>query len=385
MNEKNEQKLKTLAEEIRGMKQTKVRLIQQMKKDAEKMRMFKMQKEKEVNQLKQTERKQQVKISKMATLHTKQQNVLKRKMEEAVAANKRLKDVIDKQKAAKKIGHLGMDFCCQNSNLFSKLLYFHISGKQGLAGAAERMRNLVSQELDVVVSLKEAKQSCDQLLNDRKTLNKELADLKKKQRYTMTNDERAEMQSKIENLEGELTMRNVQIGQLQSQILDADTTDNEQNSKSSNSKWWDTLQTMTEAKIALQYLFEKAAENMASLGTTQGTYNELKTLYEEAVKNTQALEDEIINLKEDHEEQMLEAGKDYEDRVAYLLNQLTNKSYKGEVSEKDIQMFSKLQENLLKMTKEFEEQPKKQNKRENKGQRYVKTKSKMVNFAIFLS
>lgn len=269
---------------------------------------------------------------------------------------------------------------------FQKLLYnFDISGKQGLAGAAERMRNLVSQELDVVVSLKEAKQSCDQLLNDRKTLNKELADLKKKQRYTMTNDERAEMQSKIENLEGELTMRNVQIGQLQSQIVDADTTDNEQNSKSSNSKWWDTLQTMTEAKIALQYLFEKAAENMASLGTTQGTYNELKTLYEEAVKNTQALEDEIINLKEDHEEQMLEAGKDYEDRVAYLLNQLTNKSYKGEVSEKDIQMFSKLQENLLKMTKEFEEQPKKQNKRENKGQRYVKTKLKMVNFAIFLS
>ena len=164
-------------------------------------------------------------------------------------------------------------------------------------------------------------------------------------------------------------MRNVQIGQLQNQILDADTTDNEHNSKSSNTKWWDALQTMTEAKIALQYLFEKAAENMASLGTTQNTYNELKTLYEEAVKNTQALEDEIINLKEDHEEQMVEAGKDYEDRVAYLLNQLTNKSYKGEVSEKDIQMFSKLQENLLKMTKEFEEQPKKV-KRQPKPAKY---------------
>ena len=80
--------------------------------------------------------------------------------------------------------------------------FITFSGKHGLAGAAERMRNLVSQELDVVVSLKEAKQSCEQLLNDRKTLNKELADLKKKQRYTMTNDERAEMQSKIENLEG---------------------------------------------------------------------------------------------------------------------------------------------------------------------------------------
>ena len=32
INEKNEQKLKTLGEEIRGMKQAKVRLIQQMKK-----------------------------------------------------------------------------------------------------------------------------------------------------------------------------------------------------------------------------------------------------------------------------------------------------------------------------------------------------------------
>ena len=110
---------------------------------------------------------------------------------------------------------------------------------------------------------------------------------------------------------------------------------------------------MTEAKIALQYLFEKAAENMASLGTTQGNYNELKTLYEEALKNTQALEDEIYNMKEEHEEQMVEAGKDYEDRVGYLLKQMTNKSQIGEVKEEDIKKFNKLQENLMQMTKDF--------------------------------
>ena len=103
VNEKNEQKLKTLGEEIRTMKQAKVRLIRQMKEEAEKVRTWKMQKEKEVNQLKQTERKQQVQIAKMANLHNKQQNVLRRKMEEAVAANKRLKEVVDKQKAAKKM------------------------------------------------------------------------------------------------------------------------------------------------------------------------------------------------------------------------------------------------------------------------------------------
>lgn len=103
MNKKNEQKLKTLSEEIKNMKQAKVRLIRQMKEDAEKVRTWKIQKEKEVNQLKQAERKQQAQMTKMNNLHSKQQNVLKRKMEEAVAVNKRLKDVIDKQKAAKKM------------------------------------------------------------------------------------------------------------------------------------------------------------------------------------------------------------------------------------------------------------------------------------------
>ena len=84
-----------------------VRLIRQMKEEADKVRSWKMKKEKEVNQLKQAERKQQVQLTKMANLNAKQQNVLRRKMEEAVAANKRLKDVIDKQKAAKKMQSMG--------------------------------------------------------------------------------------------------------------------------------------------------------------------------------------------------------------------------------------------------------------------------------------
>ena len=78
-----------------------------MKEEADKVRSWKMKKEKEVNQLKQAERKQQVQLTKMANLNAKQQNVLRRKMEEAVAANKRLKDVIDKQKAAKKMQSMG--------------------------------------------------------------------------------------------------------------------------------------------------------------------------------------------------------------------------------------------------------------------------------------
>ena len=90
------------------MKQAKVRLIRQMKEESEKVRSWKMKKEKELNQAKQVERKQQVQIAKMESLHNKQQNVLRRKMEEAVAANKRLKEVFAKQKAAKKLTASGI-------------------------------------------------------------------------------------------------------------------------------------------------------------------------------------------------------------------------------------------------------------------------------------
>ena len=50
---------------------------------------------------------QAVKMTKMETLHSKQQNVLRRKMEEATALNKRLKDIMDKQKANSKFGKAG--------------------------------------------------------------------------------------------------------------------------------------------------------------------------------------------------------------------------------------------------------------------------------------
>jgi hypothetical protein len=143
----------------------------------------------------------------MENLHVKQQNVLRRKMEEAMASNKRLREVLEKQKNARKISRDVID------------------NKGGLAGAAERMRSVVTQvlnlylffllnifsqfffffskpqnviqELDMVVSVKEATQSRLQLVEDRKTLMKQLNDLKKKSRVTMVNTERDDLQQKM--------------------------------------------------------------------------------------------------------------------------------------------------------------------------------------------
>ena len=60
---------------------------------------------------------------------------------QATALNKRLKDIMDKQKANSKFGKAG-----GAGN----------TGAGGLAGAGERLRNWINEEMDVIVTVKEA-------------------------------------------------------------------------------------------------------------------------------------------------------------------------------------------------------------------------------------
>ena len=131
------------------------------------------------------------------------------------------------------------EYLCHLVRIDDKPIIF--LGKQGLAGAAERMRNLVSQELDVVVSVKEAKLSREQLLKDRTTMSKQLADMKRKQRVTMTSTEREEMNKKITELEEEMTLRNAQISELQKQIYDIDSTNEHDNNQHKLGKVLNTM------------------------------------------------------------------------------------------------------------------------------------------------
>jgi len=77
------------------MKQAKVKLIRQMRSENERFRSWKQEREKELIQLRVQDRRRQNEMARMERLHTKQQNVLKRKVEEAAAVNKRLKVGVD--------------------------------------------------------------------------------------------------------------------------------------------------------------------------------------------------------------------------------------------------------------------------------------------------
>lgn len=94
----------------------------------------------------------------MEKMHSKQQTVLKRKIDEAVLHNKRLKDTMSKQ----------------------KMVAAERSKKQsaGLDGIKDRIAQWLGQELEVAVVKKETAHHLNNLLQDRKTLSNQLAEFK---------------------------------------------------------------------------------------------------------------------------------------------------------------------------------------------------------------
>lgn len=89
--EKQDQRVKTLSNEIQSLKETRVKLIKQMRIAANDYTKWKQSREKEINRLKSQERKRAYEMVRLKQQHNKQEIVFKRKMEEAFAANKRLK------------------------------------------------------------------------------------------------------------------------------------------------------------------------------------------------------------------------------------------------------------------------------------------------------
>merc|ERR1719186_467206 len=190
----------------------------------------------EIQQLKEKERRAQVAMSSMSQKHERRENVLKRKMEEANATTKRLKDALAKKEAVRK----------QKA----------VSGHVGLTGSGDRVRGWLSSEVDVVVTSKEAEKSKVQLIKERKLMTEELNQLRQELRRTTTSQEREEAQGRQEQLQKDLDIRNAQISELQQQILGAEQ-DKEKDSKADR---WTRLVTMVEAKLAVQYLFDQATE-----------------------------------------------------------------------------------------------------------------------------
>uniref|UniRef100_A0A8C1TC23 Kinesin family member 4 n=1 Tax=Cyprinus carpio TaxID=7962 RepID=A0A8C1TC23_CYPCA len=308
LKESSVRNVSKLNQEIQAMKSQRVQLMRQMKEDSEKFRLWKQKKDKEVLQLKEKDRKRQYEMLKLERDFQKQASVLRRKTEEAAAANKRLKDALQKRsEVAEKRKEV------QN---------------RGAEGVSSRIKIWLLNEVEVLVSTEEARRHLQDLLEDRKMLAEEISQLReqmdagerpvaKVRRRTLTISElegqgklEASISKQVESLETEMGLRSAQIADLQQKVLDAD---NEGRIK----QRWDSITTIIEAKSALKILM---AEVVASKVASAKLESELKQEKANLLDMQKILCDErklMSSMDMEHQSQLVEMEQRHQEKVCF--------------------------------------------------------------------
>uniref|UniRef100_A0A8C7RQQ8 Kinesin family member 4 n=1 Tax=Oncorhynchus mykiss TaxID=8022 RepID=A0A8C7RQQ8_ONCMY len=328
-----------LNHEIQAMKSQRVQLMRQMKEDSEKFRVWKNKKDKEVLQLKEKDRKRQFQMVKLESDFQKQANVLRRKTEEAAAANKRLKDALQKR-----------------SEVAEKRKDVHY---RGLEGAALRVKTWLLNEVEVLVSTGEARRHLQDLLEDRKILAEEISQLKQQmeagerpaaKRRTLIISElesqgelEASLSKQVDNLETEINLRSAQIADLQQKVLDAD---NEGRLK----QRWDNITTIVEAKCALKVLMsELVSAKTASSKLESDLKQEKGNMLD--LQKTMCDERKVMSTMEmENQHHLVELEQMHQEKVLYFLGQLQSKE-RPSVEKKQEEEPSKRERGLLQRLK----------------------------------
>ncbi|XP_065585272.1 chromosome-associated kinesin KIF4A isoform X1 [Cyrtonyx montezumae] len=342
LKESTEHTVSKLNQEIREMKNQRVQLMRQMKEDAEKFRQWKQQKDKEVIQLKERDRKRQYELLKLERDFQKQASVLRRKTEEAAAANKRLKDALQKQReAADKRKE---------------------SQSRGMEGVAARVKSWLANEVEVLVSTEEARRHLADLLEDRKILAQELLQLKEKKdsgenppsklrrrTYSITDFQASEMDvslsKQIESLETEMELRSAQIADLQQKLLDADNGDRVK-------QRWDNIATILEAKCALKYLLGELVSSKVQESKLESNFQQSKASCSDMQKMLIEERNHATEMEAEFQNQLLLQEQQHQEKVLYLLSQFQQK----EAAEKRLEDSLNEQEKQMQERLNFQEE-----------------------------
>ncbi|KAJ8246912.1 hypothetical protein GJAV_G00256720 [Gymnothorax javanicus] len=352
-----------LNQEIQAMKSQRTQLMKQMKEETEKFRLWKHKKEREVLQLKEKDRKRNYEMLKLERDFKKQATVLRRKAEEAAVANKRLKDALQRRnEAAEKRKEVE---------------------NRGIEGAAGRVKNWLVNEVEVLVSMEEARRHLQDLLEGRKILAEEISQLKEKmeageqpaakvRRRTFTvaelenpEEEEVPLGKQVENLEMEMELRSAQITDLQQKLLDAD-------SEERVKQRWDSVNTIVQAKCGLKFLMSELvsakiqnARLESDLKQEKSNYCDLQLVLFEERKLKSAMDME-------HQSHLVELEQRHQEKVLYLLSQLQSKpaavEEEGKVEEDEI---SKREKELLQRLKFQEEEIQKMKELSEQNQRLL--------------
>ncbi|XP_053555032.1 chromosome-associated kinesin KIF4A isoform X2 [Bombina bombina] len=325
LRESTEKTVSKLNHEIQAMKVQRVQLMRQMKEDGEKFRTWKQQKTKEVIQLKEKDRKRQYELLKLERDFQKQASVLRRKTEEAATANKRLKEALHRQKEA-------MDRRKDSQN-------------RGMEGSAARVKSWLANEVEVLVSTEEAQRHLNDLLEDRKILAQDIAELKQKKdageripakirrrTYTVAElenleDTDASVTKQIESLETEMELRSAQIADLQQKLLDADSEDERAKQR------WETITNIMEAKCALKYLMGELVSAKVIVSKLESSLKQNKAHTVDLQKTIFDERNQMAEMETEHQSQLMQLEQQHQEKILYLLSQLQQKPQPTEAEE----------------------------------------------------
>ncbi|XP_046652792.1 chromosome-associated kinesin KIF4-like [Daphnia pulicaria] len=340
LKQRTEEQLKKFNYEIQGMRTQKVKLVRQMREENEKFRSWRQQKEREVTRLKDQDRKRQGQLQKMEVLHAKQQNVLRRKMEDAMAVTKRLKEAL----------------CLHSSKSISKSSSSATSTEND-----QRIKGWLLGELNLLTKTKDAELALESLKESRRTLATRQAKLEAKladpeHSATFLNT----LKSEIANVAADIDLRSEQINELNQKIAAADL-DNKAKTR------FDYLQTMIEAKIALKILLEEsvtARVETFSLSSEvedlRGELDDLQRQHDEALHELSNNNLECVQVKQKHHSEMSKLSRDYEERMLTLIRQLPpvglKESADHKISEKDFLERLRIQQEELERCSTLQEQ-----------------------------
>ena len=267
IKEENEKQCEKLRQEIQHIKQERVKLIKQMKQDTDTFRKYKQEKEKEVNHLKAMERKRMVEISKLQEGNNRQENILRRKNEEISRIQKQLRETSEKQKLVAEKRQQTFD-------------------RKDNSSLGERLRLLITQELELSVNLAEARINLNTLIAERKETAAELAKLQEeltrmdqedksmpppKRKFDIdatyiagandannTDDQESQLQrlqleQQIERIKEDIECKNIQINEVQQMVIEGDQDDKAKH-------LFNNIHGLLEAKVLLKHLYNSGVQ-----------------------------------------------------------------------------------------------------------------------------
>lgn len=264
---KNTQKsLNSLQTEIKDLKQQKVTLVKNLRKDQEKFRQLKSKSEKEMNVMKEKEKKRFHEMKKIEAQHERQKQYLQRRVEEANIKARRAENLLNKQKRTKR------------SSVLKE------------PGQIEKRLN---QELEIIYFVSEVKASLTVLMEARTELTNQLKEL---------NKDIPEEAARIALLEGEIEERTHTINDLQQKIQAYDM----------GSKV-ETITKEVQSEEALKIMFDQVSD-------MQEEHYGDKLKWEKVEGTLKGKIEEMQRAAEEHSKELLRTQRDKQENMALLLD-----------------------------------------------------------------